>query len=94
MLTEVSKEEAIASLCLGDISFGLIIQTKNYGIIFENLKIKNNSCYYYDQTNSVLETWYLNKHSLDIAPKILSLTPQYCSPDWVEILKIYIIGEV
>jgi hypothetical protein len=92
MLTEVSPEEALHLLLLGDIDFGLVVETINLGNIFENLKIVNNKCKYIEQGNSVFKEWTSTPAQIS-AKQVFECNLNMCPSNWKKILKIYIIDK-
>ena len=90
MLEELSVNEAVNLLLLGNIDFGLIVKTETLGIIFENLKVRDGKCYFINQTDSVLQVWADTSARARI---ILEGDPSVWPSTWEKILKIYIINE-
>ena len=93
MLTEVTKEEALSMLVLGDMSFGLVVHTKGSGVVFENLKVQNNKCLYYSQEDTCLATWSSNSDYIEVCRDILNLSTKHTPSDWLDIIHIYHIDE-
>ena len=92
MLTEVSSEEALDLLLLGDIDFGLVVETVNLGNIFENLKIINNKCKYIEQGDSDFKEWTSTPAHI-AAKEVFECDLKMCPSNWKKILKIYIIDK-
>lgn len=93
-LEEVTPEEVMQLSLLGEISFGLVVQTESSGVIFENLILNHGKCYYVSQEESFVEEWgNANSPLREKLNLILIANSQMCPPSWTRILQIYHIVE-